>query len=177
MSRLADLNSHHIEGFAHAALAAGRNGQFKVPLISHIEGGLWMGGCEDGVSLDHDFDLVISCYPWEKYALGPATRRIEARLYDRGELPDDMGAVYTLADMVVAALGEGKRVLVHCQAGLNRSGLIAGLALVLLGREPADAIALLRERRHRVVLCNTTFERFLLSLAMPEPAAPERHAS
>lgn len=174
MSRLADLDSHHIEGFAHAALVAGRNGQFKVPLISQIDGNLWMGGCEDGVRLDDDFDLVVSLYPWKRYTLGPDTRRIEARLYDRGELPD-MDQVWALATSINDALAASQRVLVHCQAGLNRSGLVSALALVLAGREPAEAVALLRERRHVVVLCNQTFESFVLGLALP--AAPEREAA
>jgi protein-tyrosine phosphatase len=52
--------------------------------------------------------------------------------------------------------------LVHCQAGLNRSGLICALALVADGCAPADAITLLRERRCSAVLCNEAFERYVL---------------
>lgn len=51
--------------------------------------------------------------------------------------------------------------LVHCQAGLNRSGLVAARALTLDGMNAADAIALLREKRSPAVLCNRSFESWL----------------
>jgi protein-tyrosine phosphatase len=46
---------------------------------------------------------------------------------------------------------------------LNRSALVAGMALILDGWKPADAIALLREKRSPAVLCNPAFEQWLLS--------------
>lgn len=51
----------------------------------------------------------------------------------------------------------------NCQAGLNRSGLLTGLALVLDGMAPVDAIALLRRQRSPMVLCNDVFENWLLN--------------
>lgn len=161
----ADFASHRIEGFARAALEAGRPGQFDVPLISEIAPNLWMGGCKDGVRLPDDFALVVSLYPWERYALGPDTQRIEAALYDAAEVPDPT-QLHDLAELVNVARENG-RVLVHCQAGLNRSGLITALSLVLDGMAPADAVALLREKRCDVVLCNVAFEQWLLALPVP----------
>lgn len=155
-----DLTSHHIRGFARAAIEAGKPARFDVPLISHIEGNLWVGGCIDGVRLDDDFRHVVSLYKWERYAIGPFTKRVEVEMYDSDEVPDaeELGA---LAAMVNTFLAKGK-TLVHCQAGLNRSNLVAATALILAGREPADAIALLRERRSPVVLCNEAFEAWLM---------------
>jgi protein-tyrosine phosphatase len=132
-----------------------------VPLISHIEGNLWTGGCIDGVHLPDDFRHVLSLYPWERFLIGPDTHRLEVRLYDAAEVPDEQ-QLYELAGLVAGWCTEGK-TLVHCQAGLNRSGLVAALSLILAGREPADAIRLLRERRCPAVLCNDTFERWLLA--------------
>jgi len=160
--RLTDLESHHIEGYARAAVEAGEDGRFDVPLISHIEGNLWTGGCIDGAVLSDDFRNVISLYPWERFQLGPRTRRIEVRLYDAAEMPDP-DVLEDLADRAVSLLDEGK-LLIHCQAGLNRSSLLAALVLRRLGHTSAEAIALLRERRCPVVLCNQTFERYLLEL-------------
>jgi hypothetical protein len=158
-----DLHSHHIEGYARAAVEAGKDGYFDVPLISHIEGNLWVGGCINGARLDDDFTHVVSLYQWERYALGKNTTRDEVEMYDAGEMPD-VEQLHEIADAVNVALAKGK-TLVHCQAGLNRSNLVAALALIKTGREPAAAIKLLREKRSPVVLCNETFEAWLLGQA------------
>jgi protein-tyrosine phosphatase len=159
----ADFESEHIEGYAREGFARPDRGRFSVPLISHVEGNLWQGGCLPGVRLPDDFDYVVSLYKWGQYELGPDTGRIEIEMYDRGSMPD-IDQLYEIAELVNEKKAKGK-ILVHCQAGLNRSGLIAGLSLILDGMEPQKAIDLLREKRCDVVLCNKTFETWLLSLA------------
>lgn len=149
--RAADLGSHHIEGFAVHG-----DTPFSCPLVSHIVGNLWTGGCEHGVRLPDDFRYVVSLYPWERYELGPDTERVELQLFDSS---GDLGPgkiIYETAGWALAAARDGK-TLIHCQAGLNRSALIAGLALILDGMDPASVVALLRERRSPAVLCNPTF--------------------
>jgi protein-tyrosine phosphatase len=54
---------------------------------------------------------------------------------------------------------------VHCQAGLNRSGLITARALMLRGMSATDAIQLLRKRRDPAVLCNAVFANWLVDRA------------
>lgn len=152
----ADLESHHIEG----RVADGR--AVSVPLISHISGPLWMGGCVDGVELPHDFAFVISLYPWEQYKLGPRTAREEYRLYDRGSVPE-WDQLEPIVRQTIACLRVGK-TLVHCQAGLNRSGLISALAITLGSKRRegmAASIDLLRNQRSEMVLCNSVFEAWL----------------
>lgn len=161
VSEYADWQNHHIEGYAHAAMAAGKSGHFKAPLITHIEDNLYVGGCTDGFVLDDSWQTVISLYKRERYALGPKTERIEVTMYDAGEVPDET-QLHELAEAVNDALARGGKVLVHCQAGLNRSNLVTALALIKRGRTPEDAIALLREKRSPVVLCNQSFENWLL---------------
>jgi len=162
-AEVADWQNHHIEGYARAAMEAGKDGAFSAPLISHIEDNLYVGGCINGVRLEDDWQTVVSLYKWERYALGPNTRRVEVEMYDAGEVPDET-QLHQLAETVNAALLAGGKVLVHCQAGLNRSNLVTALALIKRGRTPAEAIALLREKRSPVVLCNQAFESWLLSL-------------
>lgn len=161
-AEVANWQDHHIEGYAIAAVEAGKDGAFSAPLISHIEDNLYVGGCIDGVRLDDDWQTVVSLYKWERYALGPNTDRVEVTMYDAGEIPD-VDQLHELASIVSAALDAGGKVLVHCQAGLNRSNLVTALALIKRGRTPVEAIALLREKRSPVVLCNQAFEAWLLS--------------
>jgi protein-tyrosine phosphatase len=54
--------------------------------------------------------------------------------------------------------------LVHCQAGLNRSSLVAARALVLDGMTPDNAITLIRAMRSPACLSNPSFERWLRAL-------------
>jgi protein-tyrosine phosphatase len=58
----------------------------------------------------------------------------------------------------------GKKVLIRCQAGLNRSGLTAALVLMQSGYTADEAITLLRDKRTKYVLCNGEFEAFLRTL-------------
>ena len=60
-----------------------------------------------------------------------------------------------------------KPTLVHCYAGMNRSGLVTAAALVKLGYEPEQAINLLRKQRFPEVLSNKFFETAILNLRTP----------
>jgi protein-tyrosine phosphatase len=158
----ADWTTHRIEGYARAAEERGLPSHFSAPLISPVVGNLWQGGCINGVELPDDFHAVVSLYPWEKYRLGPKTTRVELRWYDFAEMPD-MGQLNEAVDTVHKFTQQGK-TLVHCQAGLNRSGLVAALYLIRYQDfTPQDAVALLREQRSPMALCNETFERWLLN--------------
>lgn len=150
-----------IEGYARAAVEQGRDGHFKCPLVTQITETLWTGGCIGGVRLPDDFKYVISMYPWEKFEIGPKTVRYEHKMYD--SLDQTLDAVELIAKDAKRCVTFGK-TLIHCQAGLNRSGLIAGRTLMLLGHTADEAIALLREKRSPEVLCNRHFEDYLRSL-------------
>ena len=60
---------------------------------------------------------------------------------------------------------EGKRVLIRCQAGWNRSGLVTALVLIRDGYSPEEAIDLIRANRCSHALSNSIFERWLLEAA------------
>ena len=53
----------------------------------------------------------------------------------------------SLAHLINAFLQEGAVVYVHCQAGMNRSALVAARTLMEHGLSAEDAIALIRKRR------------------------------
>jgi hypothetical protein len=157
-----DVHSHHIEGWA-----LGFGELDPIPLVSHIVDDLWTGGCIGGVALADDFRHVISLYPWERYALADGIERVEYEFLDAAFVPEE-STLYEAAERVRTAMSDGP-TLVHCQAGLNRSALVAGLALVLDGFAPAEAIDLLRRRRSPAVLCNPVFEAWLLDLEVTTP--------
>jgi protein-tyrosine phosphatase len=137
------------------------NTPFDVPYMSEIAPNLWTGGCTSGLVLPPTIAHLVSLYPWERYVNGhQMISQTYVRLFDSAD-GTDWPTVEALASWVNVCRSSGP-VLVHCQAGLNRSGLVAGLALVLDGMAPAAAIGLLRAKRSRAVLCNPTFERWLL---------------
>jgi protein-tyrosine phosphatase len=63
-----------------------------------------------------------------------------------GELPT-LHKLHALARLGAELLREGERILVHCQMGLNRSALLAGLILVHYGVPGPAALAQLQARR------------------------------
>lgn len=91
-----DFGTHRIEGLARAAQERGLPAHFSVPIISHVDGNLWQGGCIGGVALPDDFRHVVSLYPWEKYTLPDDCKRVEIRMFDS---PDqDTGEVMVLCN-------------------------------------------------------------------------------
>lgn len=153
-----DFESHRLVGYVYHAVDKGIDPNIDIPLISHVEGNLWQGGCRVGVKLPDEFVRVFSLYQWEQYDLGPNTERIEITMYD--SLDQACDQVDEIAQQVVESCEEGP-TLVHCQAGLNRSGLVAGRALTLMGHTPDEAISLLRGARCPLVLVNESFESWL----------------
>lgn len=157
----AQFNEFRITGFVPHAYARGIDPNLDVPLISHVEGNLYQGGCMGYVDLPADFKHVVSLYPWEQYNLPAGCSLIQVEMYD--SLDQGVEQIDALADLVVEWLEDGP-TLVHCQAGLNRSGLLAATVLVKLGHTPDEAIALLR-KRSPLVLCNEAFEEHARGLA------------
>lgn len=129
--------------------------------------GLWQGGLDykadpdtwyaDEAIVGDEFDLVISLY--RRIGHGPAdgVEHWTGRIPDGVLNGDDRALVAEAVDRVLIALEAGKRVLVRCQAGYNRSGLVVALALLALGHTADEAIALIREKRSEWALCNQHF--------------------
>lgn len=138
------------------------NTPFNVPFISEILPGFYQGGCRDGLILPAHIEHVVSLYMWERYTVNHDLKTFhEVKMYDSNEGPVRENII-ELATLVNECRADGP-TLVHCQAGLNRSGLVAGAALVLEGMTGQQAIDTLRASRSPAVLCNRTFEQWLLN--------------
>lgn len=82
---------------------------------------------------------------------------------DDGPLPD-LDQLDAVVSRVCAAIQQGERVLVHCYAGLNRSGLVNALVVRRLkGVSGAELVAYIRRRRPGA-LSNRRFVQHILSL-------------
>lgn len=133
---------------------------FDVPFITQVGPNLWQGGCANGMVLPGFIVHVVSLYPWEKYTLHDDVRGAHyIEMYDS----EDQGLeqVDEIARMVNICRADGP-TLVHCQAGLNRSSLIAARALWLAPgpkfNDGDQIVEHLRATRSPACLCNPAFE-------------------
>ena len=132
---------------------------FDVPFISEIAPSLWQGGCQNGLILPTFIRHLVSLYPWEAYAIHHQLHSgLAILMYDSTE--QEFNQVDAIAAWINACRADGP-TLVHCQAGLNRSSLVAARALVLEGTPADEAIKLVRDKRSPACLCNPSFERWL----------------
>ena len=138
--------------------------------------GLWQGGTHDEddirsylykqddarVTLDN-FDFVATLYSWAK----PAdwfVREYRYGIYDSTIEQIDLDKLWDLVDLTHKEWKAGSRVLVRCQAGWNRSGLVMALVLIKEGYKAQEAIDLIQRKRSGRPLCNLRFVKWLQSL-------------
>lgn len=76
--------------------------------------------------------------------------------------PGDVERARAASLLVSRVLYSGQNVLVTCQAGLNRSSLVAGLALRQLGLKGRAVVDSIRQERGHNALCNTAFEKLVI---------------
>jgi hypothetical protein len=120
-----------------------------------------LAGNRAAVVVRDEFDLVISLYSRDGHGPGSG---VEHRC---AEIPDDrltvpqIEMVCDLAEVAAGAVRDGRRVLVRCHSGYNRSGLVAGQCLITMGFTAAAAIGLIRDRRSGQALNNALFVGYL----------------
>ena len=123
--------------------------------------GLYQGdfptGSVDWSRFDDVVSLTVEDVPGVRLEVGGL--RMHVPIWD-DEMVDPTGvraAALTVAERVTA----GKRVLVHCSAGLNRSGVVSARALMFMGVPVAEAIAKVRSARGPYALSNRDFVAWL----------------
>jgi protein-tyrosine phosphatase len=152
-------------------------------LWSEVAPGLFVGGTHDNDTVDigrdalrkmynfyvredaeigpREFDAVVTMYAWAR----PVDWGVEELRWGIPDAEGDGLDLEGVRETVIWAHRRwkaGKKVLVRCQAGLNRSSLIASLVLVREGVEPAEAINKIRRTRSRKALFNRSFEAAVL---------------
>lgn len=145
-------------------------------LWSEIVPGLWQGGTDDLDWMDSrvspslkgkafiqptDFDTVITLFADAK-PVGWFVKEVRYGFWDAGIESIDFEEIFELVRTAHTDWKRGKEVLIRCQAGWNRSGLITALVLMREGLSARQAIDLQRDRRNKYVLCNRDFEEWLL---------------
>ncbi|WP_128381211.1 protein-tyrosine phosphatase family protein [Streptomyces cavernae] len=136
---------------------------------SEIVPGLWMGGHEyaDGSGglefavVTDEFDLVLTLLRLPGHGPDPG---VEHHVWPIPDGPLDgtqLAGVMRLARAAADGLTAGRRVLVRCYHGYNRSGLVVAQALIHGGRSTDEAIRLIRTRRSPWALHNDLFVEYL----------------
>ena len=122
---------------------------------SEIVPGLWMGGHEfrghsgqlEFAVVRDEFDLVQTLLRLPGHGPDPG---VEHHVWPIPDGPLDgtqLAGVIRLAQAASDALDEGRKVLVRCYHGYNRSGLVIAHTLIRSGRSAEEAIRTIRARR------------------------------
>lgn len=110
---------------------------------------------------DLPFDAIVTMYAWAR----PADWHVQEFRYG---VPDasisdiDLNRLRQAVEFGYERWKSGDRVLIRCQAGLNRSGLVTALILIRDGLPASEAIGLIRNHRGEDALFNADFCRWLL---------------
>jgi hypothetical protein len=149
----------------------------ELPLWSEVLEHLWVGGTDDGDTLgDHHawsgkeafitpefFDTVVTMYQYAN-PVDWLVKEYRYCIYDSDVNHFDWAELFATAKFAHDEWSSGKRVLIRCQAGLNRSGLVMALVLIREGFSAEQAIQLIREKRSPQSLFNRQFVSFLKSI-------------
>jgi hypothetical protein len=156
------------------AACAGTGRATRMPLCddpwNEVVPGLFMGGHDvraqspTACIVADEFDLVVSLTSRPGYGPADGVEHVVARLADAVLDPPNITRVHELGSLISSAVQDGRRVLVRCSGGLNRSGVVVAEALVQLGHSPAESLVLVRAARGPWALTNPGFVAYISSL-------------
>ena len=134
--------------------------------VSEVAPGIYIGskpppGRHQGIDV-----IVLAAIEYQPPAhLFPGTEVIHAPLDDAPRRPmtrDEIAIATAAAKRVARLLRSGRRVLSTCQLGLNRSSLVAALAMHdVYGMSADEIVARVRRARGAWALSNPNFEKLL----------------
>ena len=143
-----------------------------VPLHSKILDDLFQGGTDDEATTyrgekrlptvcdPKPFDSVVSLCAYT-LPVGWLVKEMRFAFPDGPLEPWTIPEIEALADWIHKQWKAGDRVLIRCQAGLNRSSLVTALVLMKEGMSADKAIALIRKERSVDCFSNLHFVEYL----------------
>ena len=158
--------------------------QYPTAPFAQILPGLYMGGTADDETVNHAmplpeliephlFDAVVTLYSWAQ-PMGWGVEEMRYGFADASVEHFNTERLLRVSKWAFDRWNAGERVLIRCQAGLNRSGLVTALTMMHAGYEPADAIRQIRQQRSQMALFNHHFVAWLIEQA---PAYFEQKSS
>ena len=142
-------------------------------LYSEIAPNLFMGGTADEdvihqavaynkARTDLPFDAIITMYAWANPA-DWGVQEFRYGIYDSAIADIDLDRLKQAVEFGYNRWLSGDRVLVRCQAGLNRSGLVTALIMMSTGLDAETAIEQIRKNRAEIALFNNNYVEWLMS--------------
>ena len=130
--------------------------------LSEVVDNLWIGGFPHAEDLTA-FDKLILCA--EEYqpdpSYFPGVHVLYVPLSSAMDMPEEAKAAVQAGRAVAGWLRRKKKVLVSCAMGLNRSALIATVALMTRGMTSSEAIEKVRAARGKLALHNPQYVTLL----------------
>ena len=174
-ARIDVLAAHLPNAGLHTLLAEVDHNDWPDYAPTQIVPGLFQGGTEDDDVMSvadsdfalrgtYPFDTVVTLYasarpvPW-------GVEELRFGFLDAALDGEDIATVLRAAHFAHQRWADGAEVMIRCQAGMNRSGLVTALVLILAGLTPGQAITLIRQQRGQACLFNEHFVTWLMNHA------------
>lgn len=129
---------------------------------------LWVGSFPVSPTVCDHFDVVVLCAVEHQSVPFKGCHIIKAPLDDARPTAQEVHIAISAAKTIHELRRRGKRVLVTCAQGVNRSALVAAMALMLEGHSAQSAIHTIREHRRPPIgltpLFNPHFQALLRQL-------------
>jgi hypothetical protein len=149
--------------------------QYPSEPFAQILPGLYMGGTADDETVNFPqklqdlddpkiFDAVVTLYSWAQ-PMGWGVEEMRYGFADASVEHFDTERLLRISKWAFERWNAGEQVLIRCQAGLNRSGLVTALTMMHSGYDAAEAITQIRDQRSEMALFNNHYVTWLLEVA------------
>lgn len=130
---------------------------------SNIMRRLWIGGQPPFDRDLPEFDVLVLCaQELQPQVISFSKKIIRCGIPDSALSSSELRTALVAGRQVAHELSKGKRCLVTCAMGINRSALVTGLAMGLVYRMSANQIIEhIRKTRNPMCLSNTEFQKVL----------------
>jgi protein-tyrosine phosphatase len=138
--------------------------KLSTDLFTELTPMLWMGGTPTDLldkTLPSYFRANLNLYHWGNTIIPQGVEYLEFEMYDTQRDGVDTAKIWELAAWAYKQ-SRTRVTLINCQAGINRSGLVAAATLGLMGYTAEQAISHMRHERSPLVLANPLFHKWVL---------------